>query len=206
MMSGLMLVFLFIAIGFMIEVQSQKDAMRDVAVEFKDTQSNLNEKLFSTFENDLENWNATLTSDNKIIFNSPDVLFEVGTSEVSEKFKTILDDFFPRFLETLQSDEFKNEIQEVRIEGHTSKSWGDLTDAKQIYLKNMNLSQERAYEVLKYCYLQEDEKVIKNRAWLEENLRANGMSFSMFKEEQTSRRVEFVVVLKTEDKLQRILK
>ena len=42
MMSGLMLVFLFIAIGFMIEVQSEKEKMKDVASSYRDSKDNIN--------------------------------------------------------------------------------------------------------------------------------------------------------------------
>ena len=46
MMSGLMLVFLFIAIAFMIEMQSKNDDMKEVASSYRDVKANLNEVLY----------------------------------------------------------------------------------------------------------------------------------------------------------------
>lgn len=206
MMSGLMLVFLFIAIGFMIEVQSQKDALVDVAQSYKDTKANLNEALFDEFEDDLEKWNASITKDNSVVFNSPEVLFEVSESKIQEQFKTILNQFFPRFIKILSSNPYKDEIIDVRVEGHTSNTWANTTDKNKIYLNNMQLSQNRAYEVLSYCYSLDDESVQQNRAWLEKYFRANGMAYSKPKVNGHSRRVEFTIQLKSEDRIDKILK
>ena len=206
MMSGLMLVFLFIAISFMIEVESEKQVMKDVALEYRDTKANLNEALYSEFENDLEAWDATITKDNSIVFSSPEVLFEVSKSSIKEEFKIILQHFFSRYIKILTSTEYKNEIQELRVEGHTSDSWQSTTSKKEIYLKNMQLSQNRAYEVLSYCYSLEDNITKENRPWLEKHFRANGMAFSKLQEREKARRVEFTIQMKSENKVYELLK
>jgi len=126
MMSGLMLVFLFIAISFMIEVESEKQKMKDIAISYRDTKANLNEALYAEFENDLQTWDATITKDNKISFNSPDVLFEVSKSDMKDEFKNILGQFFSRYMKILTSKEYKDEIKELRVEGHTSDKWGSI--------------------------------------------------------------------------------
>jgi len=206
MMSGLMLVFLFIAIGFMIEVESQKDSMKDIAISYRDSKANLNEALYSEFEDDLKVWNATITKDNAVVFNSPEVLFEVNKSDVNPQFKKVLKEFFPRFIKILSSKEYKDEIKEVRVEGHTSDKWGALSSKKEIYLNNMKLSQDRAYKVLSYCYSLEDNVTKENRPWLEKFFRANGMAFAELKTKEKARRVEFKIELKSEDKVYEILK
>ncbi len=205
-MSGLMLVFMFIAIGFMIEVESEKEKMKDVTSSYRDTKADLNEVLYSEFEEDLVVWDASITKDNSIVFHSPKVLFKVSKSDINEEFKTILDEFFPRYIKILTSSKFQDEIKEVRVEGHTSNSWGVLNSRKEIYLKNMLLSQARAYEVLAYCYSLNDTTVNENRNWLEQNFRANGMAFSKLKEQDKARRVEFTIQMKSEDKIFEILK
>ncbi len=206
MMSGLMLVFLFIAIGFMIEMQSQKDSMRDVATSYRDAKANLNEVLYDEFEDDLKQWDAVITKDNRVVFNSPEVLFKINKSDINPKFQDILAEFFPRYVKILTSKQYKDEIKEVRVEGHTSNKWAASSTQKEIYLNNMKLSQSRAYEVLAYCYSLEDEVTKKNRPWLEKFFRANGMAFAESKEQNASRRVEFKVELKSEDKVYKILK
>ena len=206
MMSGLMLVFLFISISFMMRVEAEKQEMKDVAISYRDTKANLNEALFSEFENDLKAWNATITKDNSIVFSSPEVLFEVSKSDINHQFKIILQQFFARYIKILTSPEYIDEIQELRVEGHTSNSWKNATSEQEIYLKNMQLSQERAYKVLSYCYSLDDESVAKQREWLEKHFRANGMAFSKLRDEKTARRVEFTIQMKSEDRVYEILK
>ena len=206
MMSGLMLIFLFISVSFMINVESQKQKMKDIAIEYRDTKANLNEALFSEFENDLQDWDATITQENSIVFSSTEVLFEVSKSDIKDEFKTILDDFFSRYIKILTSKEYKDEIQALRVEGHTSDTWKNATSKKEIYLKNMQLSQDRAYKVLAYCYSLEDNTTKENRAWLEKHFRANGMAFSKLKDRDKARRVEFRVQMKSEDRVLEILK
>ncbi|RLA78134.1 MAG: hypothetical protein DRG78_15845 [Epsilonproteobacteria bacterium] len=205
MMSGLMLVFLFIAIGFMIEMQSQKDSMKDIAISYRDSKVNLNEVLYDEFEDDLKKWEANITKDNTVIFNSPKVLFEVNKSDLNFEFKTVLEEFFPRYVKILTSKQYKDEIKEIRVEGHTSDKWASTSSKKEIYLNNMKLSQSRAYEVLSYCYSLEDEVTKKNRPWLEKFFRANGMAFSELKDIKKARRVEFTIQMKSEDKVYKIL-
>ncbi|MBL1245029.1 MAG: OmpA family protein [Sulfurimonas sp.] len=206
MMSGLMLVFLFIAISFMVKVEAQMQEMKDVAIEYRDTKVNLNEALFEEFENDLKSWDASITKDNSIIFSSEEVLFEVSKSKINNKFKVVLEDFFSRYIKILTTPEYKNEILELRVEGHTSDSWLNATSKEEIYLKNMQLSQDRAYEVLSFCYSLEKQTVVENRIWLEKHFRANGMAFSKLKDAEKARRVEFTIQMKSEDSVYKILK
>ena len=215
MMSGLMLVFLFISISFMIQVQSDKDKMKDIAQSYKDTKVNLNEDLHSEFLEDMKKWDASITKDNTIVFHSPEVLFEVNKSAISEDFKAILDDFFPRYLKILISKKYKDNIKDMKVEGHTSNDWISSISKEKIYLKNMQLSQKRAYMVLSYCYSLDNDLVKQNRLWLEKYFRANGMAFAKLKykdinstivDQKSSRRVEFSVQMKTEDKIYEVLK
>jgi outer membrane protein OmpA-like peptidoglycan-associated protein len=215
MMSGLMLVFLFISISFMIQVQSDKDKMKDIAQSYKDTKVNLNEDLHTEFLEDMKKWDASITKDNTIVFHSPEVLFEVNKSAISEGFKAILDDFFPRYLKILISKKYKDNIQDMKVEGHTSNDWISSISKEKIYLKNMQLSQKRAYIVLSYCYSLDNDLVKQNRLWLEKYFRANGMAFAKLKykdinstivDQKSSRRVEFSVQMKTEDKIYEVLK
>jgi outer membrane protein OmpA-like peptidoglycan-associated protein len=203
MMSGLMLIFLFIAISFMVKVESEKQEMEDVVLEYRDTKVNINEELYAEFENDLQDWNASITNNNSIVFFSPEVLFSINESDLKDEFKLILNNFFPRYIKILNSKEYKDDIYELRIEGHTSNIWKNSKSKKEIYLKNMQLSQSRAYKVLAYCYNLKDSNDY--RPWLEQNLRANGMAFSKMQNLQTARRVEFVIQMKSEDNVYKIL-
>ncbi len=214
MMSGLMLIFMFIAISFMIEVQSDKDKIQEIAITYNKDKRELNRDLNIEFKNDLISWDAEITKDNTVVFNSPSVLFESGKSKLKLDFKEILNDFFPRYIAILSSKKYRDEIDEVRIEGHTSNSWRGANSREKIYLKNMSLSQSRANNVLAYCYSIKKIDRQSEKGWLEKHLRANGMAFAKMRfidENRTtpdmikSRRVEFKVQMKTEDKIYKIL-
>ena len=215
MMSGLMLIFMFIAISFMMQIKEDKDKIEDIAKTYYKDKEKLNRALNNEFKEDLEKWKAEISSDNIISFNSPTVLFNTGKSFIKRDFKMILDDFFPRYIKVLSSLEYKNEIDEIRIEGHTSNTWSKGISSDLIYLKNMKLSQNRANNVLAYCYSIKNQIVEKNKKWLEKHFRANGMAFSKLKyldkskniiDLNKSRRVDFRVQMKTEEKIYKILK
>ena len=192
-MSALMMIFMFIAVAFLYQILNEKQVYK---VE-------LNKALHAEFDKDLKKWQAVITDDNIIRFNSP---FKSGSDEIPESYKEILSNFFPRYIKLLSSKKFKKEIAEIRVEGHTSYGWGDVKDGKSIYLHNMKLSQKRASNVLAYCYGLDNQPVLQNNInWLEHNLRANGMSYSnlLYKDKaktiqdaNRSRRVEFKVVTK----------
>jgi len=215
MMSGLMLIFMFIAISFMIQIQEDKEKIENIAKTYYEDKEALNQALKKEFKSDLSQWEAEISKDNIITFNSPSVLFTSGKSLIKKGFKKILDDFFPRYIQILSSLKYKSEIDEIRIEGHTSNVWSKGMSQDLIYLKNMKLSQDRANNVLAYCYSIEDPSIQKQKKWLKIHFRANGMAFSKMKykdknktkpDEIKSKRVEFRVQMKTEEKIYNILK
>ena len=219
LMSGLMMIFLFIAIAFMLETQSEKeelkrtqDSIKEIAVTYRQSQQSLNQDLNKEFQKDLEIWEAEITKDNIFRFHSPEVLFSIGSIEISNRFQEILNDFFPRYLNLLTSKKYINDIDEIRVEGHTSNDWNDKTSEQQIYLKNMKLSQDRANNVLTYCYNINHIIIKKHRNWLETKFRANGMSFSKMIYQENgavnllkSRRVEFKVLTSAQEKIYKII-
>lgn len=247
MMSGLMMVFLFIAISFMVEVENDKkrveqdrnqaehlaekykksqykaeklaekykksqDSIKEIVMTYRKSQQTLNNDLIIEFKKDLKKWGAEITKENIFRFNSPEVLFKTGSSRISEKFKKILDNFFPRYVNLLTSQKYIYDIDEIRIEGHTSNKWGKAKSKEEIYLKNMLLSQNRANNVLTYCYKIDNHIIQKNKEWLEKKFRANGMAFSKliyqengYQDFDKSRRVEFRVLTKAQEKIYKII-
>jgi outer membrane protein OmpA-like peptidoglycan-associated protein len=206
MMSGLMLVFMLIAVTYMLEVQADKDKIKEIALAYNKDKKELYRDLQKEFVKDLAPWGAVITKDNIVRFNAPEVLFESGSSEVSERFKNILDNFFPRYIKLLASPKYKEVLDEIRVEGHTTKQWQASTNQDEIYLNNMKLSQERASNVLAYCYTIDNFVIVDQKNWLELQFRANGMSYAkLLENEDMSRRVEFKVQMKTEEKIYQIL-
>ena len=211
MMAGLMMIFLLIAIAFMYQTDQEKKAIADIAVEFERSRNDLNQALRDEFRDDLPVWGAEILDDNTFRFNEPQVLFSRNSAEINDKFKLILNNFFPRYLAILGRDQFKSEIDEVRVEGHTSSDWRG-TDSRQVaYIKNARLSQNRSFSVLDYIHTMQASDP--HRDWLQKVLRANGlssakpiMSASGIEDVNRSRRVEFRVITKTEERIYRILR
>lgn len=245
LMAGLMIVFLFIAISYMIEVTAREgevkeraieaekamaetdqlnrtleeqqgellrtnETIKEIAASYSEIQGALYQQLADEFSEDLSKWNATLERDNTIRFNEPDVLFLTGEAEIRDRFKAILNDFFPRYLQIIYAGDFENEIEEIRIEGHTSSAWKDSQSAEDRYLKNANLSQQRALEVLTYGF--KLPAVQSKQRLLIRDMRANGLSFARpilndqgSEDALRSQRVEFRVVTRTQERILRIL-
>lgn len=198
MMSVLMMIFLFISISYMIDVNKDRERMRNVAEAYNKLQSELYVDLSAEFKDDLSKWNAVIDrKDMSVRFQEPDVLFDVGASVIKQDFKYILDDFFPRYLNILMSEKYKDNIEEIRIEGHTSTEWSVNVNEDLAYIHNMKLSQDRTREVLVYCLslLYGEQK-----EWTKYRLTSNGLSSSRVlmdkngnEDKLLSRRVEFKV-------------
>lgn len=210
LMSGLMMLFLLIAIMYLVIVERKNDEIERVVVLYEDLREELYQDLQAEFVSDLPRWGAELNEDLKFRFTNTDVLFEEGQSTLRPDFVSILADFFPRYMAILSSDKYREEILEVRIEGHTSSSWSQALNGDDAYLRNMALSQERTRSAL--GFLLELDAVAHEKAWLRERLTANGLSSSQLildgtgrEDAERSRRVEFVVITDAEARLSTIL-
>lgn len=221
MMAGLMVIFLFIAISYMLHVRKDKDRIEKIAVTYEKLQTDLYEDLENEFKNDLDDWNAVLNRQTlSIRFTEPEVLFELGRAEVRPKFQRILDDFFPRYIKILtesKGDEgefkYKDDIAEIRVEGHTSSEWSEHVTPHQAYILNMQLSQGRTRSVLNFVLQIRKPEIRHNREWIMEHLTANGLSSSKLvlnpegrENAQESRRVEFRVRTNAEKRIVEIIK
>lgn len=141
-------------------------------------------------------------------FQNPDVLFETGSSRLRPAYQAVLADFFPRYLRVL--GRFRDSIEEVRIEGHTSSVWNSSTDSDVAYFKNMRLSQDRTTATLEY--LQGLPELAPERDWIRRHVSAIGYSSSRLirdsagsEDEVRSRRVTFSVVTNAETQIRKIL-
>ena len=198
LMAGLMLVFMFIAIIFIRTV-----------VDAEATQEEECDKIYQTLKtklgDDFESWDVELLKDLTIRFHNPEVLFQPGSAKIKCEFQRILTDFFPRYMRIVRSDEYREDIREIRIEGHTSSSWLGARNKLEAYFKNMELSQSRTRAVLEFVLgLPNAEEYA---GWAKGHITANGLSSSRLickdgqickdgevqynEDEERSRRVEF---------------
>jgi outer membrane protein OmpA-like peptidoglycan-associated protein len=209
LMAGLMVIFLFIAIVYIRPLVETQTKIETVTSAWEDAREKIYLALNKEFQEDLVEWQAQLEKQTLTIrFRAPDVLFETNSSEINERFKQILDSFFPRYLSVLEV--YKTEIEEIRIEGHTSSEWSDDTTELQSYFNNMKLSQARTRAVLEYSFSKES--VYSNNVWAHPLVTANGLSFSQkllrpdgLEDKENSRRVEFRVRTNTDKKIEQII-
>lgn len=209
LMAGLMMVFLFVSIALMRDAMIERDKIKEVAVAYQEKQVDLYEALIFEFKNDLKRWDADIEKETlSFQFKSPDVLFDTGKISLKPAFQEILSDFFPRYLGVLMS--FKDSIDEVRIEGHTSSVWNTKSSEEEAYFNNMELSQGRTRSVLSYVYNLSN--IETNRFWVKERVAAVGFSSSRLvrkpdgKEDfERSRRVSFRVITNAETQIRKIL-
>lgn len=204
LMTGLMVIFLFVAVAYMIQVQDNQS----VLTEYVETKKDLHEKLVKEFAGDTTRWVASIGTDLSMKFKNPEALFATGKYELTDSFKAILNEFIPRYLDILLNDSLHDKIKEIRIEGHT-----DDVPAPQFhsdpYIANTMLSQLRATSVLHHIrlityqqYTQEQKE--KLEFWFT----ANGLSYGRALDDNgeyvyksrlpinrdKSRRVEFRIV------------
>lgn len=210
-MAVTMMIFMFLTVLFMATVQVDKHSIEKIAETYKDLQESLYKDLKLEFKYDLPQWSADIHRETlSITFKEPEVLFEQAEAVLKEKFKNILIDFFPRYVRILTGQKYKQNIEEVRIEGHTSSEWQTSTDPKTAYFNNMELSQQRTREVLEYVL--NLNTISQDFGWLKKRLTANGLSSSKpvlyedgSENRERSRRVEFRVRTNAEKRMAQIL-
>lgn len=203
LMTGLMMVFMLIAILYMVQLQQEKKkalptptptpsptpaatpvatptplpAIVAVATKYADTKRDLYNDLFIEFHNDLPKWKANIDEKSlSIRFEEPDVLFDTGQSILKKSFKNILNDFFPRYIRILTKPQYSTTIEEIRIEGHTSSQWNGSLNPDDAYSKNMDLSQSRTRATLSYVLTLPD--IQSKKEWMISHFTANGLASS----------------------------
>lgn len=213
-MTGMTIIFLFIAINYIKLASEMAETVKDIVVDYKRIKEIYEQMVKEEFSEDFEDWDAEFNpQDMSFQFNSSEVLFKKGEAELSDNFKNILDDFIPRYIFIIKNEAFTGQITAIQIEGHTSSDWGE---GKQrgldAYLKNMELSQNRSANVLNYILNIDD--IGKNDIWTRNKLSAVGYSSSKIlydvngqvrkENELASRRVSFKLIMDTESQLNRI--
>ena len=113
---------------------------------------------------------ASVDDSGAIVFSS-EMMFDVNRSTLKDVGKAFLNSFIPGYLEVLMSDEYQQYVSQIIIEGHT--------DTDGTFLKNMELSQERAYAVLRYILSNEFRGISDDaKLRLQEIVTVNGRSYS----------------------------
>lgn len=193
LMTGLVLVF--IVMFFYTYMTSHLELVKQNLAKENATKS-LEESLKS------QKIDATVDPISGVVKISDLELFELSSYKLSDKGKAYLDKFAPAYLDSLFSNEYLDKnIDKIIIQGHTDSQTfaGKYNDDEQ-YMKNMELSLNRAYTVANYMTNTPYNKANGNK--LRKMIIVEGASFSNpiivdGKEDfAKSRRVELKLVMK----------
>lgn len=217
LMTGLMVIFLFVAIAYISRVQKNQSVLTD----YVETKNEMHDKLVKEFAGDTLKWQMAIGKDLTMKFKEPTVLFASGSYQLTPRFKEILDEFLPRYFNILLNDSLSNKIKEIRIEGHTDNVPLPSYDPDP-YIANAMLSQQRALSVVRYfrsmpAYQQYTPE---QKHQLEFWLTANGLSYGKSLDsdgeytlksgkpinKDLSRRVEFRIVTSGDEVLENFVK
>ncbi len=215
MMTGLMLIFLLIAVAFMYQVQIKQKDKNKILVEYNDSNLQLYKELNSSFKDKEKKWWMKINSDLEIKFNKKDINFETDKYFVPETFKNILKEFIPKYLKIINNKKYSDKITEIKILGHT---W-ECKDFE--YEECLVLSQRRANSVLIYLQNTPEFKNLSNKDkeklnfWFTANwmwdwklLDKNWEYIYLSKEKpdnQKSRRVEFKIITNSDSVIKNII-
>lgn len=151
------------------------------------------------------NLGLTIDSETGTITFDSNLLFDPNQAVLKKNSKDFLDEFLPRYFSILFNENFKNNIAEVIIEGHTAE-YGT-------YLENLEFSQVRAMAVANYALRDGSNVVAENQIEdLKKMITVNGRSFMDPKylddgsyDWAGSRRVEIKFRLKDEEMVQQMI-
>ena len=214
-MTGLMIIFMFIALNYIIQ-----------AIEYKFVEQDIYNTLKLNLSKEIDNEVIELSPDGTIKFNLKTKnaeLFPSDTPYMTEEFERVLDSFTPKYLKIITSANYIENISEIRIEGHTDTIPPRKSKRRESYDYNLELSSNRARSVLNYIrkhdsYLSYPDSIRKRLDFL---FTANGLSYSRVlnnnKElsymsndnsvnNDLSRRVEFKIVTSNEELAESIIK
>lgn len=193
LMTGLVLVF--IVLFFYVYIHNHINR-----VEQNMAQENANKVLQETLKN--ENIEASVDAISGVVKISDLELFNLNSYKLSPKGRAYLDKFAPAYFNSLFSNEYLDKnIDKIIIQGHTdSQTYTGKFSEDEQYMKNMELSLKRAYEVANYMTNTSYNKI--NGTRLRKMIIVEGASFSEpvienGKENYNkSRRVELKLVMK----------
>lgn len=183
MMAAMLLVFVLVLSGTLLQTQKvfeEKQKELNAQEELIEQQQDKLNKIIGVRGNIVDalktefgETNLSISVDSQtgsITFDS-NLLFETDKYDLSPEGKQFLHEFLPKYFDAILTDEFRDYIAEIIIEGHTDTDGG--------YMYNLQLSQNRALAVASYC-LSDEQNIFsaQERDELRKIITANGKSWS----------------------------
>ena len=153
-MSGLMMVFLFIAVMYMrnvaekenkmeqviqktgmsmdslltyvqriqsanLTLQNRQDSISRIIATYRNNRTAIYNRIIQTMGNDLTKWGAQIDPETLTIrFNGAQTKFAPASDALSPGFKSVLQEFIPKFIKIITDPNLSQDIVELKIEGH----------------------------------------------------------------------------------------
>lgn len=199
LLTIVLLCFILIFISMMIIKSLQIEEMKRTI----DQIMGVREKIVRDLQEEVKDSQLEIEIDENtgaIIFDT-EILFAYDEAKLKQTSFHFLDEFVPKYLDTLLKSGYEDDIAEIIIEGHT--------DRDGTYLYNLKLAQDRAYSVASYI-ISEDFPYKHIQEHLQKKLTVNSKSYSDYRTDEegdysaeNSRRVEFKFRLKDEEILEK---
>lgn len=200
LMAGMLIIFILLFVFVTVNSNREIKKKEKVIQGFTMVKTKIIDQVINTFKvNDIPINIDTTTGNIKI---DEKLLFSTNESTLKPEGKEYLKKFIPIYVKLIiLNKDIKKEISQVIIEGHT--------DDVGSYIFNMELSQKRAFGVLKYIYTEMGD--FQGKEEFEKYVTANGKSkIDLIKDEtgvvdrDKSRRVEIKFKLREEETIKKI--
>lgn len=202
LMASILIIFILLFVSKTISSNQDIKKREEIIQVFTSVKTKIIDKIKYEFNKEnivinMDNTTGAIKIDEKILFNSNEY-------KLKDEGKKYLKQFIPIYARIFIEDEnIRKETSQVIIEGHT--------DDVGTYIYNMELSQKRAFEVLKFIY--QEMESFPGKEKFKEVLTANGRSNTKLIKDKNgiidrdkSRRVEIQFKLRDEEALQKIKK
>lgn len=200
LMSALLLIFALLLMVNIFDNQVEMETKDEMIEEVLGVKTRIIEELHTAFSD--SNLEMEIDPETGAILFSSGVFFDYDSAAVSDEGKESLESFIPQYISILLSEEFRDEVSQVIVEGHT--------DQEGSYLYNLELSQGRSFAVVEEIFDQ-DFPEFSGKEALKYIITSNGRSYTVpvYNESgdidnDKSRRVEFKFRLKDEEMIEKI--
>lgn len=153
---------------FALQVKDVQEKLKERTWAYVILQQELREALHEEFDKDLMKWDAEITEEGVIKFKKIENLFAQERTDLQKQYKQILSDFFPRLVSLLYQPRFRNNIEEIRIEGHADVD--RFISNNKDYSLGIELSQQRIANVMIFCL----DTVLDHNEWVQKSIVAIG--------------------------------
>ena len=157
--------------------------------------SNMYEMLISIYKDEIKAGHIKIKRDLSIEFSDKRLYFGVSKYKLTKTQEIFLDKFSNKLITFLHK--YQSEVKTLEVNGHTSSEWGK-NSFEDGYIKNEELSMQRAFSTLKFMFNCQDKKT---KVWLSKVFKGSGYSYSKkvtfndVENKEKSRRVSFKIIL-----------